>query len=282
MGELLRQAASPESLNRAWKKPRPDKTVWAPGLSRAEMEKDLVLHITRLAKELASGRYRPAQVRHFPVLKGDGKRRVISALTLRDKLAQRAVLSVLTPMGESLFHQDSYGYRPGRSIPMALERVKQQLDCGLFWLVDADIKSFFDTIPHSPLKKIIKKTVSDRNLARLIFQWLETGAPRTGILARRRGIPQGGVISPFLCNLYLTEFDRFLDKSNLPFVRFADDFLVFTPSKAHARAAKSRVEKGLSKLGLTLHPDKTRITPAGPWVTFLGQKLPGKYKGKQR
>ncbi len=282
MGNLLRQAASPENLNLAWKKLKNDKTVWDHGISKTEMEKNFVLHITRLAEELASGTYRPAQVRHFPVLKGDGKRRVISALTLRDKLAQRAVLSVLSPLGEALFHQDSYGYRRGRSIDMVMERVNQQLKCGLYWLVDADIRSFFDTIPHAPLKKRLKKTIPDKDLLKLIFKWLEVGTPRTGIMAKRRGIPQGGVISPFLCNFYLTEFDRHLDRNNLPFVRFADDFLVFTPTKAHAKSALNCVDSGLKRMDLSLHPGKTRITLAGPWVTFLGRKLPGKFKGKRK
>ncbi len=280
MGNLLKKAASPASLNRAWKKLRNDKAIWDHGISRKEMEKDFVFHITRLAEELASGNYRPAQIRMFPVLKGDGKKRVISALTLRDKLAQRAVLSVLNPIGDAMFHHDSYGYRAGRSIDMVMARVREHLKCGWYWLVDGDIKSFFDNIPHGPLKKKLRKALSDRELLSLILQWLDIGAPRTGILARRRGIPQGGVISPFLCNFYLTEFDRHLSAHNLPFVRFADDFLVFTPSKKDAHAARTCVEVGLKKLDLQLHPEKTRIVPSSPKVIFLGRKLPGKPRNK--
>ncbi len=282
MGDLLKKAASPASLNRAWKKLRNDKAIWDHGISRKEMEKNFVLHITRLAEELAAGSYRPAQIRMFPVLKGDGKKRVISALTLRDKLAQRAVLSVLNPIGETMFHHDSYGYRAGRSIDMVMARVRvrEHLNCGWYWLVDGDIKSFFDNIPHGSLKKKLKKALSDRELLDLIFQWLDIGAPRTGILARRRGIPQGGVISPFLCNFYLTEFDRHLSAHNLPFVRFADDFLVFTPSKKDAHAALACVDAGLKKLDLRLHPEKTRVVPSSPKVIFLGRKLPGKPRNK--
>jgi len=281
LGILLKQAASPEALNQAWKHLKNDKSVWAPGISKKEMEKDFVLHITTLARELESGRYKPAQVRMFPVLKGDGKKRIISALTLRDKLAQRAVLSVLTPIGEAMFHHDSYGYRPGRSIDAVMHRVNEQINCGYFWLVDADILSFFDSIPHGLLKKKLKKAFSDKALLDLIFQWLDIGAPRTGILTRRRGIPQGGVISPFLCNFYLTEFDQYLADHNLPFVRFADDFLVFTPSKPHAQSALDCVARGLKLLDLTLNQQKTRIVPASPRVIFLGRKLPEKKKGKK-
>lgn len=280
MGDLLKKAASPAVLNQAWKRLKNDKTVWAQGISKSEMEKDFVLHITRLAKDLESGKYRPARVRMFPVLKGDGRKRIISALTLRDKLAQRAVLAVLNPIGEAMFHHDSFGYRPGRSIDAVMSRVHEQVNCGFFWLVDADIKSFFDSIPHGPLKKQLKKTIPDRELLDLVFQWLDIGAPRTGILAKRRGIPQGGVISPFLCNFYLTAFDNYLTAHNLPFVRFADDFLVFTPSKKDAQAALACVDKGLKRLDLQLHPRKTRVVPSGPGVVFLGRKLPGKKRGR--
>lgn len=281
MGDLLKKAASPEVLNIAWKHLRNDKSVWIETMTRREMEKDLVYHITLLAKELENGKYKPEQVRMFPVLKGDGKKRIISALTLKDKLAQRAVLTVLNPIGEGIFHHDSYGYRPGRSIDMVMKRVMENTNCGYFWLVDADIKSFFDEIPHALLKKKLKKFIPDKELLKLIFQWLDIGAPRTGILAKRRGIPQGGIISPFLCNFYLTQFDQYLSARNLPFVRFADDFLIFTPSKKHARSALAFVEKGLKKLDLKLNERKTQIVPSSPKVIFLGRKLPGKKKEKK-
>ncbi len=276
MGDLLKKAASPEVLNASWKRLKSEKTMWAAGMSKNEMEKNFVFHITRLANELAAGKYRPSRVRMFPVLKGDGGKRVISALTLRDKLAQRAVLTVLTPIGEAMFHHDSFGYRPGRSIDVVMKRVKENLDCGYFWLVDADIKSFFDTIPHGLLKKKLKSAIPDKAMLALIVMWLDVGAPRTEILSKRRGIPQGGVISPFLCNLYLTGFDNYLTDHNLPFVRFADDFLVFTPSRKDAENALACVTKGLQKLDLALNHEKTRIIPAGPKVVFLGKKLPGK------
>lgn len=276
VGDLLRKAASPEVMNTAWKKLRGDKAVWERGVSRADMEKDLVFHLLQLSSELGKGAYRPAPVRMFPVIKGDGGKRIISALTLKDKLTQRAVLEVITPIGEAVFHHDSFGYRPGRSIDGAMARAREQVICGCDWLVDGDIRSFFDTIPHAPLMKQVKRLLSDKELVDLIKAWLDTGAPRTGILSRRRGIPQGGVISPFLCNLYLTEFDMFLTRKNLPFVRFADDFLVFTPNNKAAEAAMRVVKNGLERLGLELHEQKTRIVRSGPDVIFLGRKMPGK------
>ena len=274
MGTLLRKAASPEALNQAWKKLKTDKSVWDEGVSRQEMERNFVFHILKLAKELENGKYKPVQIRMFPVLKGDGGRRLISSLTLKDKLAQRSVLAVLNPIGEEIFHHDSYGYRPGRSIDMVMGRIREHINCGFHWLVDADIKSFFDSIPHKPLKKKLKKAVSDKELLNLIFRWLDVGTPRTGILTKRRGIPQGGVLSPFLCNFYLTWFDHFLTDSNLPFVRFADDFLIFTQTKKHACIALERVKTGLTALELELNHKKTKIVLSGPNVVFLGRKLP--------
>lgn len=281
MGELLQKAASPNVLNSAWKHLKRDKSVWQQGLSRKEMEKNLVHYILQLASELKNGTYRPEQVRMFPVLKGNGKKRIISALTLKDKLAQRAVLSVLNPIGESMFHHDSYGYRPGRSIDTVMNRIKENVNCGYYWLVDADIESFFDSISHQLLKKKLKKNIPDQELLSLIFRWLDVGTPRTGILAKRRGIPQGAVISPFLCNLFLTDFDRSLTANNLPFVRFADDFIIFTPSKQNAGLALKCAEKCLKKLDLALNDHKTRIVPSSPKVIFLGRKLPGKKKQKK-
>lgn len=275
MGELLKKAASPEVLNQAWKKLKKDKAMWSQGISRPEMEQNFVYHLTKLSNELSSNKYRPAEVRMFPVAKADGKKRIISALTLRDKLAQKAVLNVLNPLGEEIFHHDSFGYRPGRSIDRAMDRVNEHLSCGYIWLVDADIKSFFDNIPHKSLKKSLKRIIPDKELLDLVNQWLDIGAPRTGVLGKRRGIPQGGVLSPFLCNVYLTWFDNYLSDKNLPFVRFADDFLVFCPNKGTAEKARTFISKGLQKLDLQLNEKKTRVVKSGPNVVFLGRKLPG-------
>ena len=278
MGKILEKAVSPEVLNEAWKSVKNDRAIWHPGVSRPDMEKDFVCHIAKLAKDLREGRYKPAPVRQFPVSRGDGKKRVISALTLRDKLAQRALLIVVTQLGEQIFHAESFGYRPGRTIDMALSKAREYILCGLDWLVDADISKFFDMIPCAPLIKIVKKTIPDKDAVRLIEKWMDVGSPRTGFLRKRRGVPQGGVISPFLCNLYLTEFDQYLTNHNLPFVRFADDFIIFTPSRAAAIAALKCAKDGLANLDLELNIKKTRVARSGPNVVFLGKKLPKPFK----
>jgi len=125
MSTILSQVASPTNLNAAWRRLRTDKAYWRPSISRSEMERNLLLHLLTLAQELETGTFRPDQVRFFPVAKGDGGQRIISSHFLRDKLGQRALLSILTPIAEQYFHHDSFGYRPGRSIDMALARVRQ-------------------------------------------------------------------------------------------------------------------------------------------------------------
>ena len=273
MGKLLKKALEPANMNLAWKKLRRDKADWLPGITREGFERDFVLHFTSLQRELAEGRYRPTLIRQFPIAKGDGGKRVISAFYLRDKLAQRMILSVLEPLGEAIFHADSFGYRPGRNIGMALQKTDSYVRCGGYWLVDADIRKFFETIPHALLEKLVTRFLPDRQIRKLVAMWLDAGSPRTGWLRARRGLPQGAILSPLLCNLYLTELDQALAEKNLPFVRYADDFLVFTPARQAAVEAREYVVKVLKTLQLELHPQKTRIARAGPSVTFLGEKL---------
>lgn len=274
MSELLEKAASPEILNAAWKRFRNDKAVWTSGLSRKEMESNLVYHLLKLANELRTGAYMPDPVRFFPVSKGDGKQRIISANTLRDKVAQRAVLTVIEPFGEKIFHHDSFGYRPGRTIDMVLSRVREYMLCGLTWVVDADIKSYFDNIPHKPLVKSLKSLIADREIVALIRRWLDAGTAKRGFLSAPKGIPQGAVLSPFLCNVYLTSWDNNMSAKNLPFVRFADDLLVFAKSRHDVIKAHAYVGKSLKRLGLMLNEQKTHVDQCGPNIQFLGRKLP--------
>ena len=255
MGELLVRAASPEVLNMAWKRLRNDNAVWQKGISRMGMDADMVYHFLKLADELRAGTYIPDSVRFFPVNKGDGKKRIISALTLRDKLAQRAALTVLEHIGEKFFHHDSFGYRPGRTIDMALSKVREYMLCGMTWLVDGDIQSCFDNIPHKPLLKVLKRIIPDKEMVNLIGLWLNAGTSRRGFLSETRGIPQGAVLSPFLCNIYLTRWDNDMMAKNLPFVRFADDFLVFARSRSDVMKAHASVQKSLKRLRLESNPE---------------------------
>lgn len=183
-------------------------------------------------------------------------------------------MQVLEPLGESLFHPDSYAYRRRRNVEMALERSRERIRCGFPWLVDADIRSFFDEIPHGPLRKVVAAHIADKPLRRLIDQWLDIAASTRSFLASPRGISQGAVISPFLCNIYLHSLDSDWQAGHIPFVRYADDFLLFAPNHAGACKALERTRRHIDALGLALHPDKTRIVLSSRDVVFLGQRLP--------
>lgn len=274
MGKLLDQALTPENLNRAWRKLGNDRAVWVPGLPRSEMERDLPYHFAQLREALERGRYRPSNMRHFTVAKGDGGERVLAAQCLRDKLAQRAVLEVLAPVGEALFHNDSFGFRPGGGVDPAIERARERVRLGLPWLVDADIRSFFDRIPHDRLIRVLRRRIRDRAMRKLIQRWIAAEPHHTSFMGRRRGLPQGMILSPFLCNLYLHELDTALAERNIPFVRYGDDFLLFAPNRRQARKARRVAQRHLRRLGLQLHPRKTHVCPSSPRVRFLGRKMP--------
>jgi len=274
MGERFDRLISAEVLDEAWRALSTDKAIWELGLPRAEMERHFVLHLLRLVQDLRAGRYRPAPLRRFPIAKADGRQRILSALCLRDKLVQKAAQIVLEPEAEAIFHHDSFGYRPRRNLQMALERARERIACGLHWLVDADIRSFFDSIPIKPLRQRLSRFVRDRELMRLIDLWLDLGVSQASFLATHRGISQGAILSPLFCNLYLHEFDQALHESKVPFVRYADDFLLFTATEADAKRALDLAAKLLDRLDLELNHDKTRVTESGPHVTFLGEALP--------
>jgi group II intron reverse transcriptase/maturase len=213
-------------------------------------------------------------LRQFALTKANGKQRVISAQYLQDKVIQRALLTVLEPRAEALFHDDSYAYRPKRGVAMALKKVQERVKIGQDWLVDADIAQFFDSIPHASLLKILKKFIADTATMQLIETYLKQGAHSSSLLGSRRGISQGAILSPLFCNVYLHEFDKALSDANIPFVRFADDFLLFANAKNKAEQEKHYAEKQLQKLGLTLHPEKTQIIRSHANVIFLGEPLP--------
>lgn len=274
MPTLLDQALAADNVNLAWRRLRSDRAVWQPGLSRAEMEPHFVRHLLELLTALRDGSYRPAPLRQFAIAKASGGQRVISAACLRDKVAQRLVLGVIEPIGEALFHHDSYAYRPSRNVDMAVSRARERILCGLHWLVDADIRQFFDRIPHRALRKLLRQHVPDRAMLALIDRWLEVNTSHAGPFTGRRGISQGALISPFLCNLYLHQLDTALTRHDIPFVRYADDLLLFCADRAAAETALKFLREQLRQLGLELHPDKTRVVTAGPKVTFLGRRLP--------
>jgi len=272
--KLLEQAMSADILDKSWQRLKTEHTPWSPTVSRSELDKHLVQHLLSLRDAVLNESYRPQPLRQFPMQKPDGKKRILTAQYLADKVIQRAMLQVLNPKAEQLFHDNSFAYRPKRSVDQALNKVREHIRCGRYWLVDADIEKFFDNIPQSLLLKKLKPFIDDAKAMKLITSWLKQGAHQKSLLGKRFGIPQGAILSPLMCNLYLHDFDQALSHANIPFVRFADDFLLFTDSEKNALAAKTYAKNQLDKLQLKLHPKKTQVVKSSPKVIFLGQKLP--------
>lgn len=274
MTDRFEQVLSADVFDRAWRTLSTDHAVWELGLPRSEMERHLLRHMLQLRDDVRGRRYRPQPLRRFAIAKADGRQQVLSALCLRDKLLQKAVQIVLEPAAEQLFHHDSFAYRPRRNVDMALRRARERIGVGLHWLVDADIQSFFDSIPIKALRAKLKGFVADRHLMRLIDLWLDLGASHANFMAAPRGIAQGAILSPIFCNLYLHDFDQALAQRNIPFVRYADDFLLFAADRSQAEQARAYAAEVLADLQLQLHPDKTQVIASGPKVEFLGQRLP--------
>jgi group II intron reverse transcriptase/maturase len=271
---VLKQAMSAQNLNRAWRKLKRQHTPWSPTISRKDLDYNLLQHILELRENVLLGNYRPLPLRRYTIEKADGKKCIISAQYLQDKLFQRSLLQILEPRSEKIFHEDSFGYRPNLGVAKAMYRVRERVKCGQDWLVDADIQQFFDSIPHNQLKTLLTRFIKDKAVMRIINRWLKQGAHQQSFLGLRRGVSQGAVLSPLLCNLYLHELDKALTKANIPFVRFADDFLLFCTTRLEAEKALNFTTNELDKLGLTIHPKKTRVVRSHRGVIFLGERLP--------
>src|SRR6266487_2225823 len=224
----------------------------------------LETNLTRVSQQLADGSYRPQAVRRQWVAKpGSSEKRPLGIPTVRNRVVETALCNVLEPIYERDFAEQSYGFRPGRGCKDALRRVDHLLKAGQTWVVDADLKSYFDTIPHEQLMRLIEEKVADGRVLELIRKYL-----RQGVLENLRewqpeaGTPQGAVISPLLSNIYLDPLDQLMAAKGIEMVRYADDFVVLCPSEAAAQRALEVVQQWMATAGLTLHPEKTRIVDA--------------------
>jgi RNA-directed DNA polymerase len=239
-----------------------------------EFEHRLEANLEKLSRMLKDGSYRPQGIRRVRIPKlGSKEKRPLGIPTVRDRVVQAALRAVLEPIFERDFAAQSYGFRPNRGCKDALRRVDTLLKAGYSWVVDADLKSYFDTIPHSALKARVQEKVADgpvlgRLEAFLTAKVMETAAGWTP----EEGTPQGAVISPLLSNLYLDPLDHQMAAAGFEMVRYADDFVILCRSEAEARQALERVREWTVRAGLTLHPIKTRIVDARPagGFDFLG------------
>lgn len=230
----------------------------------AMYEQRLEQHTEYLARTLREGSYQPAAVRREWIPKpGSKEKRPLGIPTVRDRVVEKALQATIEPIFERDFAEHSYGFRPGRGCKDALRRVDQLLKQGLKWVVDADLKSYFDTIPHEQLLKLIKEKVADGRVLELLCKYL-----KQGVLEDMRewqpeaGTPQGAVISPLLSNIYLNPLDYLMESNGFEMIRYADDFVVLCHSEAEARCALAVVQQWTVEVGLSLHPEKTRIVDA--------------------
>jgi RNA-directed DNA polymerase len=223
--------------------------------------KELDANLRRLSEELRTGSYRPQQIRrHYIPKPGSQEKRPLGIPTVRDRVVQTALRMVLEPIFEREFATHSYGFRPGRGCKDALRRVQELLEAGYVHIVDADLKSYFDTIPKDRLKAMVGRKVSDGRILALVESFLEQGVlDGEKEWTPEQGTPQGAVVSPLLSNIYLDPLDHLMAERGFEMVRYADDFVVLCRTEQDAAAALAVVQQWTAAAGLTLHPTKTRL-----------------------
>ena len=276
---LMDKVVSPRTLACAWERVRRNRG--AAGLDRISVtvfERNAQQYLAELHEQLKSAQYQVQGVRRTYIEKAGGGQRPLGIPTVKDRVVQTALKLVLEPIFEREFRAESYGFRPGRSAKDALRRVDELLKAGYHYVVDADLQSYFDTIPHDRLQALVEGKISDGTLLALIDQYLHQ---RVVEGARdwvpTQGTPQGAVLSPLLANLYLHPMDVLLgDQYRL--VRYADDFVLLCRSQEEADEALSTLRAWVQEHGLTLHPEKTQVgdcRQAGQGFAFLGYRFEG-------
>ncbi len=271
------------NLRAAFKKVKANKGAAGVDHQTIEMfESRLEENLETLSRSLKDGSYRPQAVRRVWIPKlGSKEKRPLGVPTVRDRVVQAALLHVLEPIFERNFAAQSYGFRPSLGCKDALKRVLELLKAGYVWAVDADLKSYFDTIPHEPMIRRVEEKVSDGRVIEVlkallkqeVMEPMETWMPE-------EGTPQGAIISPLLSNIYLDPLDHAMAGKGIQMVRYADDFVILCRSRSDAEKALIEVQRWTAEAGLKLHPVKTRIVDATTkgGFDFLGYHFERSYK----
>jgi group II intron reverse transcriptase/maturase len=233
------------------------------GQTLLEFEEDLENNLYKLWNRLSSGSYQPPPVKRVEIPKADGGIRPLGIPTVADRIAQMVVKQVLEPALEKQFHPDSYGYRPGKSAHQAIGRARKRC-WDNDWVVDLDIKGFFDNLDQTLLMRAVRHHTQDNWVVLYIERWLKAPVqlPDGTRQERTKGTPQGGVISPLLANLYLHyAFDLWMQRSypSIRFERYADDAVCHCRTQAEAEHLKEALKRRFAECGLELHPEKTRV-----------------------
>jgi RNA-directed DNA polymerase len=274
---LIDKVWSPATLELAWMKVLANKG--AAGVDGQSLEKfaaNSEMYLSELSTALKDGSYRAQPVRRVEIPKGDGGTRGLGIPAVKDRIVQTAVKLVIEPIFEASFLDGSYGFRPGRSCHDALREVDRLIKEGFAVVVDADLKGYFDSLPHGRLMERVEERISDGRILDLLRGWLEAdimrGAERW---TPTTGAPQGAVISPLLANIYLHPLDERMAALGYRMVRYADDFVVLCKSREEA-AALAEIRQWVADNGLGLHPDKTHVGDCrqpGEGFDFLGYRF---------
>ncbi|MET1082157.1 MAG: group II intron reverse transcriptase/maturase [Burkholderiales bacterium] len=266
------------TLTAAWERVKANRgAAGVDGQSVAAFAQHAERYLGELAQSLKEGRYRPQPVKRVEIPKGPKQTRPLGIPAVKDRIMQTAVKMVIEPIFEAMFLNTSYGFRPQRSAKDALREVDALIKAGYTHVVDADLQSYFDTIPHEPLLGRVAERMSDGRVLDLLAQWLKqdilSGLERW---TPTSGTPQGAVISPLLANCYLHPLDALMAARGLRMVRYADDFIVLCQTAEQAQVALHELRTWVQANGLRLHPDKTHIGDCrieGQGFDFLGYRF---------
>lgn len=285
---LIDKVYREDTLEIAWEQVRGNAgACGVDGITIKRFEKDSQSRLLAVREHLKNQTYRPQAVKRVWIPKAGSKseKRPLGIPTVRDRVVQAATKLVIEPIFEHEFSEHSYGFRPGRGCKDALRRVSSQIKEGYHYVVDADIKAFFDQLDHKRLMDKVRERVADGRVLDLLEQMLKTGIMEEGkYRTAEEGTPQGGVISPLMANIYLNGMDHELKEAGYELTRYADDFVVMCKSEREAEEALEKIRNWTAANGLELHSEKTRIvdvTKKGNYFDFLGYRfVRGKKSGK--